>query len=323
VKNKNLLLLYKTKKLMVRHSRRYSSESSSESSYSSDSDCSRRSSRSSHSSSSGSSVNEKELKHDLDQLENRFNCKIKKMYHKFLWHLRRDPCLMVNGSDCYGSFYSTIVHSIPVGDNFPLDNQQNVLNILYNPGDSFFVVQRSGLYFYSWILMVDQPCQVGVAINDVVDNTTIVANNSGANVTSGVQTLALRAGDKVAIKNWKSTSTLSTTFAAAGDQTLPSVNVDITIFRIAPYPGDCCPPPLPFPKTECHEEPHEPHSEDEKPHCHPHPPTPPCPPKKTKCDKKFEEIDKNKDGVVTKEEFCENYSKKHKKHRRHRKHRRD
>jgi len=295
------------------HSKKhYSSSSESESECSSsdyssgsDSDCSR-SSRSSRSSSS--SVSE----HELHELECRFNKKLEKMYCKFLWRLRREPCLLVNGSDAHGNMYSTIVQTIPVGAAVPFQYNQVLHNITHNPGDSFFTVQRDGLYYFSYNIIFDQPCQIAIFINGVLDGSTVNGNNSGATITSNTQLINLKAGDIVEMRNWKSNSALTLAFPAAGDQTLPTTNADFTIFKIAPNDLICGDTPAPFPNPTCVE------CQDGEQE----PPKPPCPPKECKKDKKcrreFEKMDENKDGTISYEEFKKMCAKKKKHH--HKKH---
>lgn len=286
-----------------------------ESSDSSDSESS--SSSGSSSSSSGSSVSEKEL----NAVEQRLNKKMKKLYCQFLWHLRRDPCLQVNGSDCYGNMYSNSVHTVAVGDDFPFDSSATLLNILYSPpGDSKLTVQRSGMYYFSWQVLCDQPCQVTLCVNGTPLPNYTMGNNSGATQTSGSQLIPLNVGDSVSLRNWKSSSVVTTTFSAASsDPTIRSNNLDLTLVKIGPIIdcNPCGPPPCPLPITGCcHEEEHSDH-EGEPPCPPPHPPAP-C---ENKCEKKFEKIDCNADGNISLEEYkkwCE--KRKHKHHRHHHRH---
>lgn len=211
--------------------------------------------------------------------------------------------------------YNTQVETIPIGASVPFQFAQYLVNILHNPGDTFFTVQRNGLYYFSYNIIFDQPCQIAIFINGVLDTSTVTGNNSGANPTVNTQLLRLKAGDTVELRNWKSNSPLTLAFPAAGDQTLQTTNADFTIFKIAPLVEDCGAFPEPFPKPTCpcdggNEEP-----------CSPKPPHPPSPPKECKKDRKcrreFEKLDENKDGTLSYEEYkkkCEKRKKHHKKH---------
>ena len=290
-----------------RHHKKYESSSSSSSS---ESECEYSSKSCSD---SDSCVSDSELESELEHLEDKFDKKLEKLYCKFLWRLRREPCLLVNGSDAHGNFYNTQVETIAVGAGIPFNFSQYLVNIAWNAGDSFFTVQRNGLYYFSYNIIFDQPCQIAIFVNGVLDPSTVTGNNSGANPTSNTQLLRLMAGDTVELRNWKSNSPLTLSFPASGDLTLQTTNFDFTIFKIAPLISECGEFPVPFPKPTC-EECHEHH------HQHPKPPCPPTPPKDCKkdkkCRRKFEKLDKNNDGVLSYDEYkkaCKE-RKHHKKH---------
>jgi hypothetical protein len=289
-----------------RHHRKYESSSS-------ESSCTESESEHSHSCSEKSYVSESEL----DEVEHKLTKKMERLYCKFLWRLRREPCLFINGADAYASMYSTSVHTVAVGDTVPMDFGQDLTNVTFDPLNNSLVVHRSGIYYYNYYISFDQPCQIAVFVNDVVLPSTVTGNNSGANPTSGGQLLFLNVGDKVDLRNWKSNSPLTTTFIASGDISIPTTNADFTLYKIAPLPALCGPTPEPFPAPTCPDCPHEPHT---PPHQHP-----PCPPpvphspechKDKKCEKKFKKLDKNDDGVLSYEEY-KKYCEKRRKHHHH------
>jgi hypothetical protein len=281
-----------------RHHKKYES-CSSESSDSESSYCSE---------SSGSSVSE----HELKEVECKLTKKMERLYCKFLWRLRREPCLFVNGSDAHASMFSTTVHTVNVGDTIPMDNSQDLQNITFNPLNNSLVVQRAGVYYYNYYISFDQPCQIAVFVNDVLLPSTVTGNNSGANPTSGGQLLFLNVGDKVDIRNWKSNSPITTTFIASGDITIPTTNADFTLFKIAPLPTICGIAPAPFPTPTCPDCVQEPHTPPQSP---PKPPKPECH-KEHKCENKFNKLDKNNDGVLSYEEY-KKYCEKRRKHHKH------
>ena len=290
---------------MGRHHKKYESSSSSSSGSDSESSYSSESSR--------SSVSDSELESELEHLEDKFDKKLEKLYCKFLYRLRREPCLLVNGSDAHGNMYNTQVETIPVGAAIPFQYNQVLHNITHNPGDSFITVLRDGLYLFSYNIIFDQPCQIALFINGVLDASTVNGNNSGATITTNTQLINLKAGDTVEMRNWKSNSPITLAFPAAGDQTLPTTNADFTIFKIAPNDLICSQAPEPFPKPTCEEC-------QEHPQTPPKPPCPPSPPKECKkdkkCRRKFEKLDKNNDGVLSYDE----YKKACKERRHHKKH---
>ena len=308
-----------------RHSRRYESSSSESesSSYSSES--------------SGSSVSENEL----EEVETKLTKKIEELYCKILWNLRREPCLMLNGSDAHASVYSYTAHSTAPGANVVFDLSQYATNVDYTNGDDFLIVRRNGLYYFSWTAQFNEPCQLGIFINTVLDPTTVVSNNSGATVTAASQMLRLLTGDRIELRNLGN-NIITSTLAAAGNPSLQSQNVDLTIFKIAPNLNLCGDFPIPFEKGRCCDNVEKWNLADvnqdgqisaceekqyHRDHDCPPPPCPPvpCPPKPCnkddKCEKKFEKLDCNKDAQLSLEEYkkgCE--KRKHKHHRRHHRH---
>ena len=308
-----------------RHSKRYETSSSdSESSYSSDS--------------SRSSVSDS----DLEEVECKLTKKIEGLYCKILWNLRREPCLMLNGSDAHASVYSYTQHTTLPGDNIVFDLAQYATNVDYTNGDDFMVVRRNGLYYFSWSATFNEPCQLGIFVNAVLDPTTVVANNSGATVTSASQMLRLLTGDRIELRNLGNNPLVSA-IAAAGNPLLQSQNVDFTLFKIAPNKNICGDFPIPFEKGRCCDNvakwncadknndgqisacEEKDYNKEHKKHCsrsRTHSPQP-CA-KDDKCEKKFEKLDCNKDSQLSLEEYkkgCE--KRKHKHHRHHRHHSRD
>jgi len=305
-----------------RHSKRYESSSSeSESSYSS--------------SSSGSSVSDGQL----EEVETKLTKKIEELYCKILWNLRREPCLIVNGSDAHASIYSNTAHIVPSLANVPFDLSQYATNVDYTNGDDYLVVRRNGLYYFAWTATFNEPCILGIFINTVLDTTTVVANNSGATVTAASQMLRLLTGDRIELRNL-GLNPISTAVPAVNPLYITQ-NVDFTLFKIAPNKNLCGDFPIPFEKGRCcdnvakwnmadlNQDGQISACEEKKYHrdteCPPPCPPAPCPPlpcaKDDKCEKKFEKLDYNKDAQLSLEEYkkgCE--KRKHKHHRRHHRH---
>jgi hypothetical protein len=232
---KNIFFNYYIKKTnMPRHSKRYESSSSSESEYEE-----RRNRK--YQSESESSSDSDASQSDLEELECKFD-------RKFVWRLRREPNLMVNGCESHINIYSQSLHTIAVGDAFPFDGFQDAHNMVWDTTTSEIVIQFNGLYYFSYAFTTDQPCQVAIFVNGVADPTTVAGNNSGATVTAGSQVLRLFIGDRVKLVNWKSNGPINLTYVAAGDINIPTTNADFTMFRIAPLVSQWGPAPLPFEK---------------------------------------------------------------------------
>ena len=219
---------------MPHHKKKYASSSSSSSS-----------SRSSYSSSSSNSS----YASDVEELEYKLTKKIEKLYCKFLWNLRREPCLMLNGSDAHASVYSNTLHITNPGANVAFDLSQFAVNIDYTNGNDFMVVRRNGLYYFSWLATFNEPCILGIFVNNVLDTTTVLANNSGATVTTGSQLLRLLTGDRIELRNLGLNPITSANPAVNPAYT--ATNVDFTLFKIAPNKEVCGPFPIPFEKGRC------------------------------------------------------------------------
>ena len=151
---------------MPHHKKKYASSSSSSSS----SSCSSYSSSSSDSSYAS----------DVEELEYKLTKKIEKLYCKFLWNLRREPCLMINGSDAHASVYSYTVHTFLPGENLIYDLEQYATNIDFVNGTDYLIIRRSGLYYFAWAATFNEPCQLAVFVNGVVNLSTVISNNSGS-----------------------------------------------------------------------------------------------------------------------------------------------
>ena len=160
-------------------------------------------------------------------------------YRTVVERLRREKCLMVNGSDAYGSFYSTAPQSITPNSSAIFDHGMNVLNLQFTPGTSDIKILRSGMYTLHITAQFDQPCQVAFFVGNTPDLTTVTASNSGAHIVTVHQILRLNANDIVSFRNYISTITITTSLPASGLIT-DSQNIDFTLWRIAPLPEACC-----------------------------------------------------------------------------------
>jgi hypothetical protein len=220
---------------MPHHKKKYASSSSSSSS----------SSRSSYSSSSSDSS----YASDVEELEYKLTKKIEKLYCKFLWNLRREPCLMLNGSDAHAAVYSNTYHTTLTGANIVFDLSQHATNVDYANGNDYLVVRRTGLYAFTLTATFNEPCILGIFVNNVLDTTTVVSNNSGATVTVGSQLLRLLTGDRIEIRNLGLNPLTSA--PAAVNPLYTVTNFDFTLFKIAPNKDVCGPFPIPFEKGRC------------------------------------------------------------------------
>lgn len=180
---------------------------------------------------------EHKLKHN-EELDRKWRLK----YKNIVYRLRREKSLFVNGSDAYGSFYSTMVQSIAPLASIVFEKQHNVLNLEFTPGTSDIKVLRSGIYILHITCQFDQPAQVAFFVNGMPDLTTVTSSNSGAHIVTVHQLFSLNVNDVVSFRNYISNTTIITSIAASGTVT-DSQNVDFTLSRLGPNPVHCCPLP--------------------------------------------------------------------------------
>ena len=180
---------------------------------------------------------EHKLKHN-EELDRKWRLK----YKNIVYRLRREKCLFVNGSDAYGSFYSTSLQTIPPNASIIFDYQHNVLNLEFTPGTTDIKVLRGGVYTLNITCQFDQPAQVCFFVNGLPDLTTVTASNSGAHIVTVHQLFTLNVNDILSFRNHISNTPITTSLPASGTVTA-SQNVDFTMYRIGPLPTPCCLPP--------------------------------------------------------------------------------
>ena len=136
------------------------------------------------------------------------------------------------------------------GDNIIFDEQQYATNVDYTNGSDFLIVRRTGLYYFAWAATFNEPCQLAMYINGVVNLSTVISNNSGATVTAASQMLRLVSGDRIELRN-TGLNSITTANPAVGSAGYQSQNVDLTLFKIAPNLDVCGPFPIPFEHGRC------------------------------------------------------------------------
>ena len=184
-----------------------------------------------------------DLEHKLEKL----NCKLKEnekkdkkfrlKYKTVVHRLRREKCLMVNGCDAYGSFYSTGVQTVKPNDNIKFEKKVHTLNLKLRSNGN-------GVYVFNFTGQFDQPCQIALFVNDEPDLSTVTASNNTSNTIVIHHVVKLYENDFISFKNYLSSTDITTTVPTSG--LIPcSVNVDFSLWRISPIPEKhCLPPPL-------------------------------------------------------------------------------
>jgi hypothetical protein len=184
---------------------------------------------------------EHKLEHKLDKLETKVHKKELK-YRTIIHRLRREKCLMVNGADSYGSFYSTQSQTIHPNDTVKMDKKVNVLNLKLKSNGKGIKVLREGIYIVHIVAQFNEPSQVALFINNDPELSTVTSSNNVNNTVVIHQLVKLYEDDIVSFKNYLSATDLTTSTPTSS--LIPcSVNVELTLWKLAPLPEKHCLPP--------------------------------------------------------------------------------
>ena len=159
--------------------------------------------------------------------------KLRKKFNLIKKWMLEDPQLMLQGSDAYGSFYSTLTQDVAVDAPVLYEKQLNVLNLESVPGSGDVKIKVDGVYLFTFMVETAQACQFTVFVNGVPDQTTTGGVNKGANVLQLKQEIQLKVGDVVSIRNHVSAAGTITVSQSAGG-VLVGVNTILILYRVAP-----------------------------------------------------------------------------------------
>ena len=190
----------------------------------------------------------KKMDSKLDKLENKLKENEKKdkkfrlKYKTIIHRLRREKCLMVCGTDAYGSFYSTSVQTVKPNESVKFEKKVNTLNLKLKSNGSGIKILREGVYVFNLTAQFDQPSQVAFFINDDPELSTVTGSNNPNNIVTSHQVVKLYENDVVSFRNYLSASDLTTSVSTG---LIPcNSNVEFTLYRIAPIPEKHCLPPV-------------------------------------------------------------------------------
>jgi hypothetical protein len=152
---------------------------------------------------------------------------------------------MANGSDAYGAFFSISVRTYNAGDKIIFENSNNVLNLTFTPETGDIMIERDGIYFYTFTGQFNESSQLTVFVNEEPFLDTTTSSNSGTHPIKLHQLLKVKKGDIVSVRDYSSNTPITTAINASGTIT-PTQNIDFVLWRIAPYPEPMCfmPPTL-------------------------------------------------------------------------------
>lgn len=178
----------------------------------------------------------------------------RRLRHKFCDLAKQmtcDPCLQIEGSDAYGSFYRTTELDIPLETPVLFDLNTSVYNTQISAAKDVITVCKDGVYFILSLLSTVQFAQFTIFVNGVAELSTVTGTNRGAGVLVMRHLLALKKGDTVSLINHISANGTIQILPNAGSL-IPGVAAEFLLTKIAPYPytkpckpkcGPCKPKP--------------------------------------------------------------------------------
>jgi len=146
-------------------------------------------------------------------LEKRLKC----LYTKFKQYLLCDDKLQITGSPSYLSLSNTVYQLVNQNNPFYFSDTIVKKHMEYMPGGTDIVVKENGLYDVFVDIATNEPLQLALSINGVINPYTIFGRDSGANRVIIRQFVLLKRGDVVRIMNYLSTSEVTTTQNAGGN----------------------------------------------------------------------------------------------------------
>ena len=150
-------------------------------------------------------------------VEERLEC----LYKPLRQYLMSKEYLQIAGSKAYLSLTDSSVQTVPQNGSFywstPVIPDYNVH---FRPGDSHFVVQKSGVYDVFGDIATNEPMQFCMFINGVAEPNTNFGRDSGGNRCLMRQFVRLKKDDVVSIRNFLSTSISITTISNSGGNSI-------------------------------------------------------------------------------------------------------
>lgn len=195
-------------------------------------------------------VIEDKLKHDLDRKIHRLEDElekevVEKIYDKIQYNLKRDGCLLVNGSDAFGYYYNKGAQVVPPGQALVLMNSDTVLNIDQKPMSGELYICRDGVYRIDLDVMFEQNGVIAMAVNNKTVDSTITAVY--ANTLANLQKIVpLKRGNVIKFWNYDlSGGSILNTPALMWNAN----NTTLSVYKLAPltrkFGGPCKLPPTP------------------------------------------------------------------------------
>lgn len=199
-----------------------------------------------------SCINEKKFRTKLLKLNEKINqTKSLINYELNVKRLRKEKYLMVNGSDSYGLFLSYSPQIIEPNETLLFETYSNVLNLGFSKNTDNITIKRSGIYIINLTCQFNEPGQVALFINSNPELSSLTSTSNSLNFITIHQVLNLIKGDKLSVRNYLSSTPLTTIVTSPGN--IPeSKNICLNIWKIAPEHKKSALPPKQNKKAWCY-----------------------------------------------------------------------
>jgi len=138
--------------------------------------------------------------------------------------------------DAYISVYNTASQSVAARAPVLFAFNQLAKNMTHVLGSGNITVGQSGVYQYTAVLSVHQPCQFTIFVNGVAVPSTTIGINSGASQLTMDQLLTLNKGDVVSLVNYISGVVGGVVIldqGVGGDGTYLGANAELTLVLVS------------------------------------------------------------------------------------------
>lgn len=125
----------------------------------------------------------------------------KNCYDKFRSYLLCHDKLQIAGSPSYFSYTSTSHQIIPVNKPFYWNNTFVENDVSHMPGKQTITIEYSGIYDLFVDITTNEPSQLAIVVNDVVDTSTIFGKDTGGTKCLIRQFVKLNRGDVLTVVN--------------------------------------------------------------------------------------------------------------------------
>ncbi len=115
---------------------------------------------------------------------------------------------VTNYTNSFGNFVSSLEQIIEPSKSIIFENSNNLHRIDFENATDYITILQSGIYIINLCAQFTGACQIVLFINDSPDLSTLTISISG--IISFHQILKLEEHDKISIRNYSSTTSITT-----------------------------------------------------------------------------------------------------------------